>query len=436
MTVTPATAGQRFRAMFALIIAGELIFSLPFHLPRYFRASVLEALGFNNAQLGDIFAVYGVTAMLAYFPGGAIADRWPARRLMCLSLLATAVGGLYLANAPGSVGMSLLYGYWGVTTILLFWAAMIRATRQWGGMLAQGRAFGLLDGGRGLVAAACATLAVACFEALVGSDGAELMPNARQAGLHAVILFYSALTAGAGALVWLWVPEDELEIRSRQHAGVDGLRAVVGLRVVWLQAFVVVCAYCGYKGLDNYALYAVDVLGMGETEAARFTANCAYLRPLAAVAAGLLADRLGAARAVGALFATLTLVYASLAVLDADGNLRNLVVAGLLVSYAGVFALRGVYFALLQANGVPFAQTGAAVGLVSLVGYTPDIFFAPLTGRLLDHAPGLAGYQYYFIALSAIAIIGLATTALLAGQRATTRLTRVSSNIINREQDS
>ena len=44
-------------------------------------------------------------------------------------------------------------GFFGVTTILFFWAALIRATRDWGGNNAQGRAFGLLDGGRGLLAA-------------------------------------------------------------------------------------------------------------------------------------------------------------------------------------------------------------------------------------------------------------------------------------------
>jgi hypothetical protein len=56
----------RFAFMLALILAGELIFGLPFHTARFFRPTYLEAFGFSNTQLGDIFAVYGVTAMLAY----------------------------------------------------------------------------------------------------------------------------------------------------------------------------------------------------------------------------------------------------------------------------------------------------------------------------------------------------------------------------------
>jgi hypothetical protein len=34
--------------------------------------------------LGDLFAVYGVTAMLAYFPAGSPADRFSARKLMAV----------------------------------------------------------------------------------------------------------------------------------------------------------------------------------------------------------------------------------------------------------------------------------------------------------------------------------------------------------------
>ena len=78
-----------------------------------------------------------------------------------------------------------------------------------------------------------------------------------------------------------------------------------------------------------------------------------------------------------------------------------------------VFALRGVYFALTHQIQVPFGATGTAVGLVSVVGYTPDIFFAPIAGRVLDAAPGLAGHQMYYGLLTGIAIIGFALTLVL-----------------------
>src|SRR5690606_38383449 len=46
------SARHRYSVMIALVVAGEMIFSLPFHLPRYFRPSVLETFGLRNADLG------------------------------------------------------------------------------------------------------------------------------------------------------------------------------------------------------------------------------------------------------------------------------------------------------------------------------------------------------------------------------------------------
>ena len=99
--------------IFSLIFAGEMIFSLPFHVARFFRPTVLDSFGLSNADLGDSFAVYGVMAMICYFPGGIIADYFSARRLLTASLLATAVGGLYFAQGPEAVGLTLLFGFWG-----------------------------------------------------------------------------------------------------------------------------------------------------------------------------------------------------------------------------------------------------------------------------------------------------------------------------------
>ncbi len=70
------------------------MFGSPFHVARYVRATTLEVFGFSNAQPGDPFAVYGATATLSCFPGGPLAGRFPARKLMAISLIATGIGGL------------------------------------------------------------------------------------------------------------------------------------------------------------------------------------------------------------------------------------------------------------------------------------------------------------------------------------------------------
>ncbi len=189
---------------------------------------------------------------------------------------------------------------------------------------------------------------------------------------------------------------------------------------MWLQALIVVCAYCGYKALDNYSVYAFDVLEMNETEAARFTATFGYIRPFAAILAGLVGDRFGIARTVMAAFGVLAASWAALSALEVSQELRMIVYANLLISIFGVYALRGLYFALLEETRMPVALTGTAVGLISVVGFTPDIFFSPVVGRLLDATPGIGGHQDCYVLLSGVAVIGLVTATVLnygAGRR-------------------
>jgi len=392
--------------MFSLIIAGEMVFGLPFHTARFFRPTFLEVFGFTNTQAGDLFALYGITAMIAYFPGGALADRYPARTLLTASLFATAAGGFYMATIPSALSMALLYAFWGVTTIFLFWGALIRATREWGGQSSQGVAFGVLEGGRGLAAALVSTLALAVFAAIMPENVGLASDEVRRAGMRSIILVYSFAAIAAGILVWLTVPVPDPTSYKRSNP-LHGMGVVLRRPVIWAQAAIIICAYCGYKGLDNYSLYAVQVLGMDEVRGAALSTYGAWVRPFAAVIAGLVADRWNAARTIGVAFVVLITSYCLLGISAPDAATLNVVYANLFVSFFAVFSLRGIYFALLEENRTPAFLTGAAVGLVSLVGYTPEIFFAPIAGRILDANPGLVGFQHYFLFLAAIAAIGV-----------------------------
>ncbi len=411
---------SKWLVILCLIIAGEMIFSLPFHIARYFRPTYLEAFQLSNTALGDIFAVYGITAMLCYYPGGIIADRFSDRKLMTASLCLTALGGLYLAQIPGVTGLMFIFAYWGMTSILLFWAALIRATRDWGGHLQQGKAFGLLDGGRGLVAALAAIVAVTVFELLLPDDLSALDNGARQQALAVVIYLYSALTLLAAILVYIVIPESNSNEGAGRHS-LNGIRHVFRQPIIWLQAIVVICAYCGYKGLDNYALYAKEVLAMNEVEAARLTSIAAFLRPVSAIAAGILVDRYCSSGLIKIAFAVLMISYAILSFSAPSSTLVTIIYLNLILTFIAVFAIRGVYFALLEETRVAKNITGTAVGLISVIGFTPDVFFAAVSGRLLDSAPGIQGHQLFFMLLTVISLIGMTTTVVLAKMNRTSK---------------
>jgi hypothetical protein len=84
-----------------------------------------------------------------------------------------------------------------------------------------------------------------------------------------------------------------------------------------------------------------------------------------------------------------------------------MLISTMVATSVGFYAVRGVYFALLAEGRVPLAFTGSAIGVVSLVGFTPDVFMGPLMGVLLDNSPGVPGHQHFFWAVAAFGVVGL-----------------------------
>jgi nitrate/nitrite transporter NarK len=391
-----------------LVIAGEMVFGLPFHIARFFRPTMLDVFGFTNTQLGDIFAIYGITATLSFFPGGALADRFSARKLLTMALIATAAGGLYMSTIPGAAQMAVLYGYFGVTSIFLLWGALIRATREWGGDASQGVAFGILEGGRGLIAALVAGAGVFLLAFYMPGDASLASDEERRAGLRSVILLYSAVAFGAGLLAWFVVPDSDATTLSKRNP-LLGMLEVINRPLIWAQATIVICAYCLFKGTDYYSLYATQAFGVDEVVAARWASYGAYLRVVAALVAGYIADRYTAGKSILVAFALLAIAFSKLAFFTPGSFGTPIIFINVVVTLCAVFALRGIYFALLEETRTPRHITGAAVGLVSVVGFTPDIFFAPIAGRILDADPGIDGHMNLFVLLAAIAAVGICT---------------------------
>ena len=406
--------------MIALILAGEAVYALPFHVARFFRPTLLEVFGLTNTELGTAQAVYGIVAMLAYFPGGPLADRFPARKLLALSLWSTAAGGLYMATLPGFRGSVLLWGFFGITTILLFWAALIRATRDWGGKDEQGRAFGLLDGGRGALAAGLATVGAGLFGFMFPEGYASASPEEKEQALRIIIYGYTAVTALTGVFVWFVLKEGHPEGQpglERWSPATEStwthIMTVLRLPAVWLTSIIVVCAYVGYKGFDNYALFAVQGFGLDEVEAANIVAVAAWMRPLAALGVGLLGDRFLVSRMTVVCFALLLVSQLFFAIYTPQPGYAWVLMVNVLLGSSVTFGLRALYYALFEEAAIPTAVTGTAVGVVSVLGYTPDIFVSYIGGLLLDGSPGLAGHQHYFYFLAAFAALGLVVSLVL-----------------------
>ena len=399
------SAVRHWLIMTVLSFSGGIIFLLPF-LQEVYYIPLAQALSLNNTQVGSLMSVFGVTAMISYFPGGWLADRVSPRKLLTISLLSTGVTGLYFATFPGYEASLAIHAFWGISITFLFWGAMIRVTRNWAPSDEQGKAFGILETGRGLGEVLSSLAVLAVFGALGSGDFA----------LSTVITSFSGLILMLGILAWFTLEDDaggDGDPGEKPKIGIRDIVNVLKMPVIWLIATVILAGYCAYWGTFRFTSYTTDIFMMSVTIAATISVAKMWLKPLAALVAGLVSDKLGIARSVVFLFVVLIVSFGIFAVMPGTSTLIPVMLINISVASLAVFAMRGIYFALLEEGCVPMAVTGTAAGIISVVGYTPDIFMPLLGGVLLDNYPGPVGYRYFFLTTAGICCVGLVAALII-----------------------
>ena len=392
-----------------LILSGELIYLLPYVLPRIFRPTFLEVFNLNNLQLGSLFSVYGIIALLSYVYGGVISDKFQPKKLMSYSLFFTSFGGLVLASYPSYFVLQILYGYWGFTTVFLFWGAMIKATRVWGGTDNQGQAFGFLDGGRGLVAASMGSLGVLIFSVFLINDIELTSLTERKEAFRYVILFSSFMIFLTGLWVLFFMDSNQKDQKNNviSSNSFSNIKTVLKIQSVWLIMIIIISAYVGYRVTDIYSLYASDVMFFNQIEAANVSSLQLYLRPLVCILIAMLADKSSYIYFIIFGFVTMLIGSTIFAFGIVQLNMNFVFYLSLIIVATGTYAIRALYFSIMQEGRIPLLLTGTAVGLISVVAYTPDIFAPPIFGYFLDKYPGLLGHQYVFTISVLFSILGL-----------------------------
>lgn len=402
---------RRLFQLLLLILAGESIFFLPFVLARVFRPTLLAVFDISNIELGALFSAYGVVAMISYLFGGPLADRFSPRVLLAVALTVTGLGGIFMAFSSSFIALSWLYAFWGMTTILLFWAALLKATRIIGGEDFQARAFGLLEGGRGLMAAIIGSVAVGILAYYLPEVENTSLPQ-QQHAFQQVVLFFSGWVIFVGILTAVFLRNlSTTSLSKTQHISWHQLKEVVGKRVIWYQATIIICAYVGYKVTDDFSLLASDVLGYSDVESAQVGALALWLRMMAAIAAGFLADRIGqSSKVILWGFGLMALSGSSIGSGLLPNHIPHFYLLSIIATCLGVYTVRGLYFSLVQEAHIPLKISGTAIGLISVIGFTPDIFMGPLMGYFLDNYPGVFGHQLVFLILAGFALVGIVAT--------------------------
>ena len=356
-------------------------------------------------MMGMAFTTYGITALICYFPGGYIADKFNARKLLSLSLILTSLGGILLLFYNNFYFLCFIYGYWGITSILFCWSALIKATKIVGGNR-QGLSFGSLEAGRGLVAATLSSIAVIIFTSTFIKNINDNSFFVAFSPLKAVITFYSITTFIAGIVIWFYF-KDESNNKSSIGLRVAFKKIKKFYKIIFFQSLIVLTAYSSYKGIDYYSQFFYEIMNYSKEKAASTMSNLSYLRPVCAIFAGLIADKISATRLSIYLFITLTIAFVCLGIISTIFYLEILIMINIMISMAAVFALRGIYFCYLQETKIPTNIIGFSVGIISLIGFFPDVYIGPVFGYFLDTYTKVEAFNLCFLFLLILSLIGL-----------------------------
>ena len=409
----PSRAGSellRYIRLTLFIVAGGSIYPL-LYLRQNFELTLLSTFDISLAQLNQHSSILGVMFFLSYVPSGWVADRFTPRVLLSFSVFATGLLGVWYAQIPSPSQLLIIFGAWGVTTGLTFWSALLKGVALLAPGHLQARYFGLLEAGRGLFEALLASIAVAWFAyALSSLDASD------QSAMVQVIYFYSSVCLVTGPLLWLILDSGSGQADDTAEPAQSGASLGQTLRDlgdllrnirIWLVALCILAGYQIFYATYSYSNYLQVQFGLSAVAVGGLTTVRLWMRPLGAVIAGFVGDRFHPVRSLGVLLAVSGLSLFALIVMPSSAPWAMLVgvVAG---SSALIYGVRGIYWATFRTCNIAPERMGLAIGLVSMLGYTPEIYLPWINTYLTTAYPGPLGFQIYFGGVAVFGFVGAA----------------------------
>ncbi len=395
---------RRYAQLSVLILAGSAIYPL-IYLRQNFEVSILDSFGITISQLGQCYSMLGVIFMVTYLPSGWLADRVSPRWLMSFSLALTGMLGLWFSTMPSFDVLLVIFAGWGIATGLTFWAALIKGVAVLARHDEQGRFFGLLEGGRGLVEAILATVAVALFAYWLDTSGQSISDS-----LQKVIYLYVGFALILSPIVLFAIDDvknDSARKTSDQSTGNvwADLKTIVTTTELWLAAFCILCGYQLFWATYSFSGYLQNIYGMTAVAVGSITVAKLWMRPIGAIAAGFVGDRFNLEKVLAGLMLAGSVALAALIILPLSVSGGILLAVVMLVGLT-TYAIRGIFWATLDSCNIPFRIKGLAIGVISLIGYSPDIYLPLINGALLEQFPGKLGYSIYFGGIVFFGLLG------------------------------
>ena len=388
-----------------LMLGAGTIYKLGF-LKDAFYAPMQEFMGLTHTQIGTAMSVAGLISTFGFLASIYLTDRISKKIMIPMSLLGICLCGLWLSTFPSYGVFLLIYCLLAVCADMLYWPTMLKTVRLLGNEDEQGRMFGIMEAGRGLMD----TLVAFCALGIFAACGSNAF------GLRMAILFYAIVPGVIGIVSYFLLEPDAppsaqagRENVSKNKAAWDGVVRALKNRNIWLVSMNIFMVYSVYCGLTYFIPFLEEAYALPMTLVGVYGIINQYgLKMLGGPIGGFVADKVTHS-AIKYLRIVFVITAVVLLVFNFLPHQQMGVVVGMAFTLsigALVFSMRAIYFAPMDEVKVPREITGAAMSLGSFIGYLPGAFMYAVYGGILDHIPGLAGYRVVSSVMAAFAVLG------------------------------
>ena len=393
------TKFQKYLTLFVLGLVGGCIYILVYIKYTFYDAQI-AAMGLTNAQSGMLITAYTIFNIILYIPGGILADRLPPKWVLAISSVVAGLTGLLHYITMSYVWALICWAALAFSTAFIFWASLMKAVRLVGTEEEQGFMYGFYFACNGIFKAIVAFLCLKAYNA---------QPD-MASGYKGAVLVSSMAMIIAGILVALIMKNAKAE-ESNEEDKFHWSMVLDLLKkpTVWICSIVIFCGYGLYSCSSYFTPYLTSVHGLDVSASAGIAIIRNYGFFLLAPLGGLLADKVFKNTAKWLSFALVVLGVLFIGVLLLPSTISS-TGAVIYTLFPGAMALitYGTVFSIMSGAGVAREQTGTAIGIASIIGYLPDMFYSTMFGSWLDKYGSNSGYPRIFTFLTATALIGAA----------------------------
>ncbi|MCI9067992.1 MAG: MFS transporter [Lachnospiraceae bacterium] len=385
-------------AVVAIISCGAQVVYLTY-LARYsFYDQVIEGLKISNSQLGVLYGLYGTTATIAYFPGGVLADKVRVKYLATLGFAMSAILTFWYSTAPSYGQLKIIFLLFGLCTTFIFWGIRYKAIRLVSTEENYSTNIGISYGVVGVVGLVVSFVSIAVFEAF--ADPTK--------GFQIVLMFYAGINAVFAVLSFLLIPKfaDEFE-SERKKFNFDEVIQALKHPGVWLTTLCMFFVYTVYTSLA----YTVSFLtAIGATAAIASVVGTIRTYGTSLFSSPIIGGVAQKKTPSLTIIACGVITAVSLAVMAFVPKTAGFIIPSVVLIIVLSFFLNGAYgvtSSMLTETRVPVAIFGSASGILSVIGFVPDMFVSPIAGKWLDTYDTAGAYTRIFGVLAVSAVLAV-----------------------------